>query len=356
MANANSWRGPEVDYRREALHVFSASEITEIDRGLRHLRSLGELDFPEINPDTFPLDAVGDFMRGLRDQLRDGRGFILLRGIPRAEYSADDMARIYFGLGSHLGIPMVQSHLGDLLGHVIDVSDVEPKSRGYRKGGGQEMHVDSTDVCDIVGLMCLRSARSGGLSRISSALAVWEAILADRPDLAEVLQRGFYFRRGEADGAQAKRWQSTERVAAFAESGGRVSCYFVGSYPRRAAAAGGKPLSAIEKEAIEEVERLAASEAFYLDMSFAEGDIQFLNNRIIFHGRTDYEDDRAFSRRRHLLRLWLRVPSWPSLPPRQIFNTEAEQQLWSRNRRPRGEFPSIHLRDIAAQIDAPDAQ
>jgi hypothetical protein len=348
MTDASIWKGPDVDYRREALHVFSANEVAEIDRGLQQLRSRGELDFPDINPSTFPLGAVGEFMRGLRDRLQDGHGFVLLRGIPRAQYSADDMARIYFGLGSYLGTPMVQSHLGDLLGHVIDVSDIEPKSRGYRKGGGQEMHVDSTDLCDVVGLMCLRSARSGGLSRISSALAVWETILANRPDLAEVLRRGFYFRRGEADGAQAKRWQSTARIPAFAEAGGRVSCYFVGAYPRRAATLGGQPLTPIEKEAIEEVERLAASEAFYLDMSFAEGDIQFLNNRTIFHGRTDYEDDKALANRRHLLRLWLRVPSWPPLSPEQIFNTEDEQRLWFGNRRSQSEFPSVHLRGVTA--------
>ncbi|MGE0799520.1 MAG: TauD/TfdA family dioxygenase [Lautropia sp.] len=347
MTLAGSWLGPQIDYRREGLHVFTEADVGEIDRALAHLRGLGDLDFPEITPQTFPLERVGADMTSLRQRLLDGRGFVLLRGIPRARYDVDDMARIYFGLGSHLGVPMVQSHLGDLLGHVIDVSDLEPRSRGYRKGGGQEMHADSTDLCDIVGLMCLRRARSGGASRISSALAVWQSLQQDRPDLAEVLRRGYYFRRGDADGEQAQRWQSEERIAAFAESDGRVSCYLVGSYPRRAAAAGGRPLSALEAEALAEAERRAASPSFYLDMSFDEGDIQFLNNRIILHGRTDYVDDPALSQRRHLMRLWLRVPSWPALPPQQVFNTPAEQQLWAGNRHRLAELPSVHLQHLA---------
>ena len=123
-------------------------------------------------------------MESLPERLRNGCGFLMLRGLPRDRYSDDDMARIYFGLGAYIGTTMTQSYLGDLLGHVVDVSDLEPKSRGYRKGGGQLMHTDS---CDIIGLMCLRTAISGGESRISSALTVHNWLAEHRPDLLEVL-------------------------------------------------------------------------------------------------------------------------------------------------------------------------
>lgn len=349
MNDPACWRGPEVDYRKEGLHVLSERELAEVDRALRHLKDEGDLDFPEITPDVFPLDSLGVWLAGLPARLRTGRGFALLRGLPRSRYDDDDMARIYFGLGSYVGTPRVQSHLGDLLGHVIDVSELEPGSRGYRKGGAQRMHVDSTDMCDVIGLMCLRTAKSGGLSRISSAVAVWETIKAARPDLANVLRSGFFYRRGEEDGKQAGRWQSEHRIASFTEADGRLCCYLVGSYPRRAEAYGDTPMTPLEREALEEAERLAASPEYYLDMEFADGDIQFLNNRAIFHGRTDYEDHPEIARRRHMMRLWLRVPSWPAVPPSQVFNTDDEQRRWAAKRERLAELPSIHQRHLAAK-------
>jgi len=67
-------------------------------------------------------------------------------------------------------------------------------------------------------------------------------------------------------------------------------------------------------EALDLFDELANSPQLYLDMEFEPGDIQFLNNRAILHGRTDYEDAPEIATRRHMLRLWLQMPSWPLLP------------------------------------------
>ncbi|MBM3572467.1 MAG: TauD/TfdA family dioxygenase, partial [Alphaproteobacteria bacterium] len=188
------WRGPEIDYRRAGMHVLSADEIAEIDGALRHLRALGRLDFPEITAEKFPLPRFGRFLSGLSDQLRHGPGFMLLRGLPCERYDLDDLALIYFGIGAHVGRVVPQSYLGELLGHVIDVSDLEPEVRGYRAGGAQNMH---TDTCDIITLFCTREAKSGGLSRITSAGDVHNRLLRDRPELLARLYDGYVFRRME---------------------------------------------------------------------------------------------------------------------------------------------------------------
>jgi hypothetical protein len=78
-----AWTGATIDFRTDGLHTLSGAEIEEIDTALAHLRDQGELDFPAITPATFPLPTLGAFFRGLRDELRFGRGFVLLRGIPR---------------------------------------------------------------------------------------------------------------------------------------------------------------------------------------------------------------------------------------------------------------------------------
>ncbi len=342
-----AWRGPEIDYRAEGLHILSNVDLAEIERALAHLKSLGPVDFGEIGPTEFPLERVGAFMRGLRETLRYGRGFALVRGLPRERYSADDMARIYFGLGCYLGEPIHQSYQGELLGHVIDVSDIEKTPRAYHHGGQIEMHTDS---CDVIGLMCLRSSREGGASRISSSIAVHNEIVRTRPDLAEALYRGFFYRRMDLDGKFGTGMvTSPHRIAAYARSGDEVSCYFLAGYARRAAARGDAQLSPLEREALAEVERLAGSAAFYLDMQFADGDIQFLNNRVTFHGRTDYVDPPLFEDRRHLLRLWLKVPTWPPLPPSQVFHTDEDRRLWSRQRPRLMELPSTYKQRLIDQ-------
>ncbi len=125
------WHGGRIDYRAEGMHVLSGAEIAEIDAALAHLKSLGPVDVPAITADKFPLPTLGGWFAALRDELRVGCGFMLLRGLPRERYSLDDMARIYVGLGAHIGRTLPQSYFGELLGHVIDVSDIEAQARGY---------------------------------------------------------------------------------------------------------------------------------------------------------------------------------------------------------------------------------
>ncbi len=337
-----AWLGSQIDYRADGMHVLSTDEIAEIDAALRHLLSLGDVDFPEITAATFPLPTLSGFLVRLGEDLRFGRGFLLLRGLPLERYSSDDVARIYVGLGAHIGRLLPQSYLGELLGNVLDVSDIERQARGYHAGGAQRMH---TDTCDIVSLLCLRAAKSGGISRIASAAAVHNRLLETRPDLAATLYGEWVFRRMELD-AEFGDGRLVKRVVIFSRGSGEFGCNISGSYPRRAVEAGDAVMTSLQIEALEEVARLSASPEFYLDMNIGEGDIQFLNNRILLHGRTGYEDWPEVARRRHLMRLWLRVPSWPELPENQGVHSPADQPMWLRQRRPSMEVPSRYLAEM----------
>lgn len=339
------WRGSEIDLRSEGLRVLSSDEVDEVDAALRHLRRLGEVDFPDITPATFPLPNLGRALAVLGDELRRGRGFLLLRGLPRRRWSLDDTARVYYGLGAHIGRPAPQSYLGELLGHVIDVSDVEAEARGYHKGGAQRMH---TDNCDIVSLFGVRAARSGGISRFVSAAAVHNRLLEERPDLLATLYGDYVFRRMERD-ADYGDGTLVKTVAIFSRDSGQLTCNVSGSYPLRAARAGDWVMPDRQAEALEEMKRISMLPELYLDMTIADGDIQLLNNRTILHGRTGYEDWPEMARRRHLMRLWLQVPGWPDLPANQGMHTPADHPLWLRQRQPFMELPSRYLAEMAGR-------
>src|SRR6185503_19129861 len=128
-------------------------------------------------------------------QVEDGRGFVLLRGLPVEDYSKDDLGMIFWGIGTHLGRGLSQSVMGDRLGHVKDFSRKDPGARAYRNKQELSPHTDSAD---LVGLVCLRQAESGGVSRLTSAVSVHNTMLAENPEVLERLYRGYVFhRRGE---------------------------------------------------------------------------------------------------------------------------------------------------------------
>ena len=135
-----------------------------------------------------------------------------------------------------------------------------------------------------------------------------------------MLYDGYTFRRREVD-AEHGDGVLVRRISIFARVGEEISGYLSGDYPNRAVAAGDAVMTPAQREALDEVQRIAASPDTYLDMSIGEGDIQFLNNRLLLHGRTGYEDHPDMARRRHLLRLWLRVPDWPAQPSGQAMHT-----------------------------------
>ncbi|TMJ60788.1 MAG: TauD/TfdA family dioxygenase [Alphaproteobacteria bacterium] len=336
------WEGSHIDLREEGVRLLSPGEIGEIGAALRHLHSLREIDFPEITPQSFPLPTLGAYLAGLGDELRFGRGFLLLRGLPRERYSLDDLARIYAGLGAHIGRLSPQSYQGELLGHVIDVSDIETEARGYHAGGAQRMH---TDNCDIVSLLCVRGAKSGGISRFVSAAAVHNRLLEERPDLLEALYGEYVFRRMERD-AEYGDGRLVKNVVIFSRDTGQLTCNVSGSYPHRAVRAGDAVMTPLQIEALEEMKRISSSPDLYLDMTIGEGDIQFLNNRTILHGRTGYEDWPAVAERRHLMRLWLQIASWPPLPANQGMHGPADHLPWLRQRRPLMEVPSRYLAEM----------
>ena len=292
------WRGAD-HAAGEWIVRLDAADCAELIRSAEPLQGR-PLD--GIGQEDFPLARMSAKLADIGARLESGSGFVMLRGLPAGSLPLDLLQIIYWGVGTHLGVGVSQSTAGDRLGQVFDRGTQE-KERYYTRGGALEFHMDPVDA---VGLLCLRTALSGGASRIASGGQVHNLILAERPDVLQVLYRGFHHSRrayGEAT--------PSARVPVFAPGRRGIECYFLPVTIRQAAEEGCQ-LSAAEEEALAVVERTANRPGVFLDMDFRVGDIQFLSNRIILHSRTDYVD--RPERRRHLLRLWLMMPHWPPRP------------------------------------------
>jgi hypothetical protein len=247
------------------------------------------------------LDTLVPVARDWRRQLQAGLGVLLVRGVP-VEDLTDEQARVLFTLlGSHLGEPVSQNKDGDLITDIRDVGNDpnDPDVRLYTTAAEQDFH---TDGADLIGLLCLKTAREGGINRVVSSVTVYDEIARQRPDLAPLLEQDWhFFLHTQADGSPL-----TFAMPIVRRDGDVTASFFVPWYIRRAQGLPGVPdLTPEQDEVLRLYEETANRPDLYLDMDFRPGDMQWIRNAVVLHKRTAYVDWPEPERRRHLLRLWL---------------------------------------------------
>ncbi len=308
--NPQAWYGPAMAARTDWLHAFTAEELGELDEAVRRADASGR-DLLEMKREDFSLPALRRRLENVRREVLHGRGFQVFRGIPVDRYTLRQSAIAYWALGTHLGEPVSQNGKGHVLGHVtnLGLDYADPEVRGYQTAVRLNYHTDSSD---IVGLLCLRTSKSGGLSSIVSSTTVWNELVRRRPDHARTLLGEFHRTRWGEVPENRKPYSSNP---IFVPHGGRMIASYVRSAINKAQAMAEVPrITPAQVEALDHLDALAADPALHLDMRFQPGDIQLLSNHAIFHSRTAYEDWPEVERRRHLLRLWLACEDGPELP------------------------------------------
>ena len=309
IQSASVWCADDVVGDDGWRHELAASERAELVRAVRHARSLGRTR-QTLTRDDFPLPEMRRAIDDWSAVLRSGRGFVLVRGFPIDDLAADDVELAYVGLGLHFGTPVSQDAEGTLLGHVRDrgVARTGPEVRLYATAERQDFH---TDGADVIGLLCLQPARSGGESRIVSAGAVYNEILRRAPHLLDVLYEPMCWDR---NGEEAPGEEPFFRLPVLSDVGGRPRFFYIGWYIRDAQRhAGVPPLTDDQCAAMAMIEEIANDPEFHLEMDFRPGDVQLLNNAVILHAREAYTDFEEPDRKRHLLRLWLRAHDFASV-------------------------------------------
>jgi len=205
----------------------------------------------------------------------------------------------------------MQNADGHLLGHVKDLgrSSLDPNARIYQTRERQTHHTDS---CDVVGLLCLRTAKSGGLSSLVSSATIFNEMRRRRPDLLKVLLEPIETdRRGEVPEGGSPYFS----IPVFNWHDGLLSAIYQRQYIESARRFPGvAPLSPVQIAALDLFDELANDQALNLTMDLRPGDIQLVHNHTILHDRTAFEDFSEPNRKRHLLRLWVAPPNARPLP------------------------------------------
>ena len=192
------WYGPAMARRRDEWAItLTPGEIAELRTAARGFLEAGG-PLVEARAEDFDLPSLASRLRSVAEDVTWGRGFALLRGVPVEQMERDEQLACYWAVGLQLGVPVSQNAMGHLLGHVKDIGrdPNDPAVRIYQTSYRQIFHTDSTD---IVGLLCLKPARSGGLSAIVSSTTIYHEMKKTRPDLVKVLEQPFFYdRKGEA--------------------------------------------------------------------------------------------------------------------------------------------------------------
>ena len=306
-----AWTGRDMMAAPERwTYRLSDADVAEIENAATIFIDSGR-PLGQITRDLFPLPEFGVWLESLRETLIHGIGFQLITGLPVETYTEDMRATIFCGIGSHIGRARSQNAAGHLLGHVRDVgADInDPNTRIYQTTSRQSFHTDS---CDVVGLLCIREAMSGGDSMLASSMTAYNEILKRRPDLAPHLFLPVATdRRGEVPENEDPFFT----IPVYSWHRNFLTCIYQRNYIDSAQRFETAPrLSAQQLEALDLLDHIVNEPDMHLRMRLQPGDMQFVYNHSLLHDRTGFTDWPEAEKRRHLLRLWLAVPKDRPLP------------------------------------------
>ncbi|PSK38464.1 hypothetical protein B9Z65_6017 [Elsinoe australis] len=291
-------------------HVFSEEEVAEMSKAADDFIA-SSTPLTGITKEKFPLPNMAASLNALRNELLNGKGFILFKGFPVQEWGNHKSATAYMGLGTYLGYFVSQNSRGHVLGHVKDVGEDASKIdkvRIYRTSARQYFHADDSD---IVGLLCIARSLEGGESDLVSVHHVWNTLQKENPDVAELLTKPIWYfdRKGETSVGQEE-WIKTAVFYMEPGPNGRLYSkwdpYYIRSLKRFSDQGIIPALSPEQEHAATVLEETCQRLALHMILEI--GDIQFLSNAHILHARTAYKDHAPPLPRRHLMRLWLATP------------------------------------------------
>ena len=304
LTGSGAWRGTDLtpaDY----LYELSVEELAAIDALRDDLVERG-VGLGQIDPGSVAIPGMEAAVAAWLDRLENGVGFVVVRGLDIDGWSEREAGLVYYALGRHMGVPVKQNAAGHLVGHVRDTGKdifTDPSARGYQVRIALPFHTDTST--DLLSLMCLQTAREGGESALVSLQAVYNEVLATRPDLIDTYYKSFNFDCRDEEHPDGGPFYT--RVLASVGPDGRFSLRHNSGYAKTAAHRFEEcePLTDDRRELLDLVDQLTQDPRLHVQFELQQGDIVLINNYVVAHSRRAFEDHDDPDRKRHLLRLWL---------------------------------------------------
>lgn len=305
LGSKAAWRRAQLTPADWQVPVPDAA-VQELDAALDRLRA-APVPAERLRPDAFPLPACAALVRDVRARLLHGVGMAIVDRLPVERYTANESRTVAWLLASLLGRVVAQKQDGVFLYDVRDTGKtLEYGVRRSLTNLSQPFHTDGpwlTRTPAFVGLFCLQSADAGGLSRYTSLLTAHNMLRERHADLLPRLYQPFHWDR-QAEHAPEEPKFSTHPIFAF--DGRALGVRYYEDYVVKGYALAGKSLDAMGREALEAMREVVDAPAHWVEFRIETGQLQYLNNRLFAHCRTEFHDAPASDRRRHMIRVWNR--------------------------------------------------
>lgn len=305
-----AWKGNELTSRTDWRWVLDSAEIAELETALR---ATARRPLQELSPATFVLPTLSSKLASIQDSLEHGSGAALVRGFPVEAYDESEAERIFWGLTSHIGVPLSQSPAGERIFRVEDrgFAADDTQARGPNSRNRLSYH---TDRCDVISFLCVRQAAEGGENFLVSSVAIYNRMLSERPDLVDVLLQPFRYQRHNVDSGNELPFYEQPIFSIYR---GRFAANLLRVLIERAyAQPGGPRLTSLQREALDYIETLADQPEMHVRFRQQPGDFVLMNNWVTLHRRSEFIDHEAANQKRLLLRIWLSVPNSRAVDPR----------------------------------------
>lgn len=292
------------------IHALTSQEIADVEAAVKRVEE-SQLKVSDVSRREFALPKLGPVLDQINDELINGRGFYLIRGLPIERYSDLQVATAFWGIGQYFGEPVSQNAKGHLLGHVKDLGHSRKNAghRGYQTSEELQFHSDS---CDMTALLCLQTAKSGGVSRVVSSAAIHNEMLKANPAWVKALSGSLYRDRRNEVPPGLPPWYSLP-IFNYHES--YLTTSITPSNIQMAQRHDDVPrLTPDQIEALRQIDLIGGNPDVMLQFELQRGDIELVHNHVVLHARTHYDDFPELEKKRHLLRLWLSTPTGRPLP------------------------------------------
>ncbi len=313
IASPGAWYGPELSRATDWLHPITADHQSELLEATAAARAQ-QIDLAQIGSDTFSLPGLMPLIHEIENQIENGPGLIVLRGLDLDGLTPEDAGLMFYAIGQRMGRPIKQNAQGHLLGHVRDTGrdiKTDPSVRGYQTRVALPFHTDTST--DLLGLLCFRTAKEGGESFLAPLMTIYNEILRKDPDMIETLYETFHYDCREEKHPDGHPFYS--RTAASFHAG-KLSLRHNSGYAKSAQRHPTCPrLTEDQLRVMAEIDRMSFDPEIHFSLKLERGDILFVNNYQVMHARSGFVDHEDPARRRHLMRLWLHLHRGRELAP-----------------------------------------
>lgn len=251
--------------------------------------------------------------------LDHGRGVFVASGLEDLD---EDGARTFtLTASATLGRVMPQSFGAEMVREVKDRGQNIEQDRTTRYSDtrfGGNMHTDGMHreghVPDYFTLYCVRPALQGGELLLVDVADLLDQ-LTGRPDILSTLRSDFFFDTRASDPALPR----AIRRPILENYGRRIRVHYFREYIESGQEkVGTSPLTSAQREALDFVDSVVTESALQQSVRAGAGEMLFINNTRLLHGRTDFADGPERGRGRLLFRTWIDASAREPLDSTQI--------------------------------------